>query len=153
ENGLREDNGVVKLGLDLNTYGTTDDGILTEDLYLIRKPIPEVPDYFVGLGIGDSSLSLSMESESYDILNIIRLSSQDIELRHSSGVRLYSNNEISLSAGSSGGLSTFAVNNSEIYYTNNVSNSANVRFVIGDGSDTYQRHIEIVATNPNWTSV
>src|SRR5690606_14490157 len=34
ENGLREDNGVVKLGLDLNTYGTTDDGILTEDLYL-----------------------------------------------------------------------------------------------------------------------
>lgn len=35
ENGLREDGGVVKLGLDISTAGTTNNGLLTEDTYLI----------------------------------------------------------------------------------------------------------------------
>lgn len=35
ENGLREDNGVVKLGLDLTTAGTTNKGLLTEQTSLV----------------------------------------------------------------------------------------------------------------------
>src|SRR5690606_20048681 len=39
ENGLREDSGVVKLGLDLTTVGTTNEGLLTESTYLVYGDI------------------------------------------------------------------------------------------------------------------
>lgn len=57
ENGLREDNGTVKLGLDLSTVGTTNEGILTEVTPLIFGDATD-PSTVSGVIIQDGSTTI-----------------------------------------------------------------------------------------------
>jgi len=169
KNGIRLNADSVKLGLDLSTLGTTNDGILTEDLYLVRGDVVGVKNAYIKLdtiGFGSSVKNLGVTVASAG--SILNTTSQvhnttiqdDVTLDFGRFGIIKSGSEFTVSMNAAGsGIrinsknATPALNKMQVYDENNKGLEAYGNYEANYNSKSYvsKRYVDSAASSGTYT--